>query len=92
MRILTMFLCLILAACSGRGAVIVDRPTPVSVPVQVPCVAGPRPDDVEALKAKYTAAEWRALTVKQKAELVAAQALRHKSYGQAVNAATGACQ
>jgi hypothetical protein len=77
-----------LAGCSS-GAVVVDRPTTVSVPVTVPCVSGARPDVVASLKSQHP--DWAGYTVKQKAELVAAQALRHKSYGEGLNGATGAC-
>jgi hypothetical protein len=80
---------LALAGCSS-GAVVVDRPTTVSVPVTVPCVSGARPDAVESLKAKHP--DWQGYSIKQKAELVAAQALRHKSYGEGLNGVTGACR
>lgn len=84
-------LLLLLALCGcARGAVVVDRPITVKVPVAVPCVAGVRPDPVSALKSRHP--DWAGYSVKQKAELVSAQALRHKSYGQALGASTGACQ
>lgn len=77
-----------LAACGGT--IVQDRPVTVKVPVTVPCVSGDRPASVSSLKS--TQPDWYALSVKQKAELVAAQALRHKSYGEAENAATSACK
>ena len=80
---------LVLASC-GQGTVIQDRPVSVSVPVTVPCVAGERPAPPESLKSKHPG--WNSYSVKQKAEYAAAQALRHQSYGQELNAATGACR
>lgn len=64
----------------------------VSVPVAVGCVSGNRPDAVPPLASVYSASEWSALSAKQKAELVAAQALRHQNRAQALEAATGACR
>jgi hypothetical protein len=78
-----------LYGCAG-GVVVQDRPQAVSVPVTVPCVAGARPAAVTAMKAAHP--DWYDKSVKQKAEIAAAQALRHKNYGAAVNAATSACQ
>ena len=80
---------LALAACGG-GTVIENRPEVVKVPVTVPCVASERPAAPESLKEKHP--DWAGYSVKQKAEYAAAQALRHQSYGQELNAATGACK
>lgn len=82
---------LLLGGCT-RATVVQDRPTAVSVPVTVPCVSGPRPDAVTPLSVAHSAREWAALTVKQKAALVAAQGLRHQSRADGLDAATGACQ
>lgn len=79
----------LLGACGGP-VIIKDKPTRVSVPVTVPCVSGERPAQPQPLKDRRP--DWYSLTPKQKAEIAAAQALRHQSYGQALNAATGACQ
>lgn len=84
------YLVLLLALAGCGGTVVQDRPTVVKVPVTVACVSGARPDPVESLKAQHP--DWASYTPKQKAELVAAQALRHKNYGQELNSATGACQ
>ena len=78
-----------LFACGG-STVVDGRPEVVKVPVTVPCVSGERPADVESLKAAHP--DWYSYTPKQKAEYAAAQALRHQSYGQELNAATGACR
>jgi len=79
----------LLCACGG-STVVENRPEVVKVPVQVPCVSGERPAPVEPLKASHP--DWYGYTPKQKAEYAAAQALRHQSYGQELNAATGACR
>lgn len=81
----------LVALLSGCGGTVVEsRPEVVKVPVSVPCVSGERPAAVESLKAKHP--DWSGYSVKQKAEYAAAQALRHQSYGQELNAATGACR
>lgn len=80
---------LALAACGG-GTVVENRPEVVKVPVTVPCVSGERPAAPESLKAKHP--DWESYSVKQKAEYAAAQALRHQSYGQELDAATSACR
>lgn len=79
----------LLAACGG-STVVENRPEVVKVPVTVPCVSGERPAAPVALKEGHP--DWYGYSVKQKAEYAAAQALRHQSYGQELNAATGACQ
>lgn len=79
------FLVLALAGCaSGQTSV-----ETVSVPVAVGCIGGERPDPVHSLQSQHP--DWSEKTVKQKAELVSAQALRYKSYSEAVDAATGQC-
>lgn len=88
MRYLSIIPIALLASCGGT--VVQDRPTTVSIPVTVPCVSGERPVAVESLQSKHP--EWVSYTPKQKAELVAAQAGRHKNYGQELGAATGACK
>lgn len=81
-------LVLLLYGCGS--SVVQDRPTIVKVPATVPCVAGERPVAPDSLKSKHP--NWAGYSVKQKAEYAAAQALRHQSYGQELNAATGACR
>lgn len=80
---------LLLTACPG-SVVVQDRPVTVRIPVNTPCVAGARPAPVASLQSQHPG--WKTYSHKQKTELTAAQTLRHKSYGEAVNAATGACQ
>ncbi len=79
----------LLSACGG-STVVENRPEVVKVPVAVPCVSGERPVAPESLKAKHP--DWESYSVKQKAEYAAAQALRHQSYGQELDAATSACR
>lgn len=81
----------VLAACTTRPTLVQDRPTAVNVPVMVGCVAGERPEPVTPLKQLYPLPQWKRFTVKQKAELEGAQGAKHQSYGQDLNAATGAC-
>lgn len=89
LRALALPLLLTLTACGSR-TVVEDRPQTVSVPVTVPCVSGERPEAVIPLTQAHP--DWMGKSVKQKTELAAAQALRYKSYGEALNASTGACQ
>ena len=89
MKQLIAIAALSLSACNSP-VVVKDRPQIVSKPVTVPCVSGKRPDAVPSLKQQHP--DWYSYTPKQKTEYAAAQGLRHQSYGQEVNAATGACQ
>ena len=82
---------LTLAACA-RPTLVRERIERVSVPVAVGCVAGERPSPVAPLSATFDAAAWAALTPRQKAAQVAAQALRHQSRGDALAAATRGCR
>lgn len=77
-------LCLLLAGCHSA------RPDPDKPPIIVtqPC-ASKRPDPVKPLRDQI--ADWGALTPRQKAAQVSAQALRHANYGDALSAATSAC-
>lgn len=75
-----------LTACGPRA--VQDRPIAVKVPVAQPC-ALPRPAEVSPLAAR---ADWDDLDVRQKAALVGKQALELRTYGEQLNAATGACK
>ena len=79
----------LLGACGG-STVVENRPEVVKVPVTVPCVSGERPMAPVALKEGHP--DWYGYSVKQKAEYASAQALRHQSYGQELDAATSACR
>lgn len=85
-------LSLVLIAACTRPTVVQERVSTASVPVTVPCLSGPRPAPVEPLQARLSDEQWKALTPKQKAALVAAQGQRHQTRAQALDAATGACQ
>lgn len=79
------------AGCGDRRPIVETRIEPASIPVAIGCVSGDRPAGVTPLQTRFSAAEWAEKTPAQKAAEVAAQGLRHQSYGQATAAATGAC-
>jgi hypothetical protein len=82
---------LALGACQPR-VIVQDRIKTISVPVSVGCVAGERPEAVQPLRVKIGDAAWKALTARQKTDLVGAQALSHQSQGQGLGAATAGCK
>lgn len=79
-----------LVACGHSPTVVKERVETVSVPVIQKC-ASPKPADVTSLNGQIDEAAWQALSHKQRAERVAAQALRHMNYGDELGAATSAC-
>ncbi|GAO78636.1 hypothetical protein [Sphingopyxis sp. C-1] len=89
MRALILIPALILAACGPR-VVTKETVKTISVPVVQKC-ASAKPEPVPALNEQMTEAQWLALSPKQKAETVAAQALRRLGYSDALGAATSAC-
>jgi hypothetical protein len=90
---LLLFSCIsALGGCARTPTPVAERIVTVSVPVTVPCLSGKRPDAVPPLSVTIPKAEWDGLSPKQKAEAVAAQALRHQNRSDALEAATGACQ
>lgn len=80
---------LLLSGCADR-AVVRDRIQPVSVPVIQKC-ASEKPAAVTPLRDRIDGAAWDALTLKQKAETVAAQGLRRMNHSASLEAATSAC-
>lgn len=89
--ILTLALLGALGGCASTGGgVTTDRVVTVKQPVPQPC-AGQRPAAVTPLREKYPAAQWGAMDVKQKAAAVGAQGLERQTYGEQLDAATGAC-
>lgn len=80
----------LLTGCTPTPTVVRDRVATVSVPVIQKCAAD-RPESVTPLRDRIDAAAWEALSLKQKAETVAAQGLRRLNYSSALNAATSAC-
>lgn len=89
MRVLILA-ALMLGACAKPGTVIKTQVETVSVPVIQKC-ASDRPDAVPALRDRIDAAAWQAMSLKQKAEMTAAQSLRRHNYSLALDAATSAC-
>lgn len=79
-----------LAGCSTPDTVVQERVERVNVPVAVGCVVN-RPTPPEPLKSVISADQWAEMTVSQRAAAVSAQALRRLNFGEALNAATGAC-
>lgn len=83
---------LALAACAGKSEpVIVERPVEVRVPVSVPCM-GERPATITALIDKMPRTEWDALPTDLRANLLAAQALERKLYGERLADAAAGCR
>lgn len=80
---------LLFGGCSDR-VVTREKIHSVSVPVIQKC-AGEKPAAVTPLRDRIDAAAWDALTLKQKAETVAAQGLRQMNYSASIDAATSAC-
>lgn len=79
-----------LAGCAPK-TIYVDRPVEVRVPVTVPCMAE-RPAEVVSLRDTLTREEWDALTTDQRENLMGAQALLRKIYGDRLTAASAGCR
>lgn len=90
LKVLPILACAALSACSGN-TVVQDRPVRVAVPVPAPC-ASKRPAPVPSLKATYSDDEWAEMDVRQRAAAVAENAVRLRTYGEQLNAATRACR
>ncbi|WP_439569038.1 hypothetical protein [Sphingopyxis sp.] len=80
---------LMLSGCADR-AIVRDRIQTVSVPVIQKC-ASDRPADATSLRDRIDAAAWEALSLKQKAETIAAQGLRRMNHKASLEAATSTC-
>lgn len=82
---------MLLAGCAQKqGSIIKEVPVEVKVPVVVPCM-GERPEEVLSLRDQFTREEWEALTTDQRENLLAAQALLRKIYGDRLTAASAGC-
>lgn len=84
-----LFASLLLAGC-GSPTVVRDRPSTISVPVIQKC-ASEKPADVVPLKQRISDADWKAMSVKQRAEITEAQGYRRMNNGDELAAATSAC-
>lgn len=89
MRMIILAAALLLTACGPR-VITRDRVETVSVPVIQKC-ASEKPVSVQPVRDRIDEAAWAALTLKQKAETMAAQGLRHLNYAASLQAATSAC-
>jgi len=78
-----------LAACSPK-VITQDRPVRVAVPVPAPCTTV-KPAPVQRLKARFSDDEWAAMDARQRAAAVAENAIRLRTYGEQLHAATAAC-
>jgi hypothetical protein len=82
-------LALLLGGCAGT--VVQEKPVTVLTPVTVPCVSPARPDETKALKLKMTKKQWDALDVKQRQDLLLAQGMDRKAYGDKLYVSTAGC-
>lgn len=93
-RILSMaaLVCLsgFVVGCAKQGPIYRDRPVEVLVPVAQVC-ASTRPAKVPALRDTLPRQEWDKRDVRQKAATIGKQALDRQTYGEQLDAATGAC-
>lgn len=80
----------LLTGCQTR-TVIKEVPIEVKVPVAMPCM-GARPGDVTALRETMSREEWDSLTTDQRENLMAAQALARKIYGDRLTDASAGCR
>lgn len=83
---------LALAGCAvDPEPVIQTRVVETKVPVTVPCM-GERPGPITALIDSIPRDEWDALTTDRRANLLAAQALERKLYGEKLADAAAGCR
>ncbi len=82
----------LLAACAGKSEPVIEtRVVETKVPVTVPCM-GERPATIAALIDSIPRAEWDALPTDTRANLLAAQALERKLYGERLADAAAGCR
>lgn len=87
--LLALLIGLTLAGCQTAPVIRTEVQT-VNVPVLVECL-GDLPKEVIALKTQYTEEQWNQLTTEQRNNLVIAQALDRKVYGDRLTAASAGC-
>lgn len=92
-RTLTVALmALALTSCAGKSEPVIEtRTVEVRVPVTVPCM-GERPATITALIDSIPRAEWDAMPTDTRANLLAAQALERKLYGERLSDASAGCR
>lgn len=67
-----------------------EVPLEIKVPVVIPCVTD-KPGGVTALRLRVGLAEWGALSTDQRNNLIGAQALDHKLFGDKLSIAMAGC-
>ncbi len=85
----SLALALLLSGCAGT--VVQEKPVNVLTPVTVPCVSPARPAEVKPLRSKMTKEQWNALDVKQRQDLLLAQGMDRKAYGDSLFVSTAGC-
>jgi len=85
-----IILTLALAGCTRTVTVTKEVPVEVRVPVAVACVLE-RPDEVVPLRYKIAREQWEALSTDQRENLLQAQALDRKAFGDKLFVATAGC-
>lgn len=91
MRAIAVFAVLALVLTGCTRTITKEVVVEVKVPVTVPCMAE-RPGAVTALIDGLSRDEWDALTTDQRANLLAAQALERKIYGDRLTDASAGCR
>lgn len=91
LAILPALLPLTMALAGCAKPIVQDRPVTVRVPVPAPCTT-PRPAAVPSLATTYPDEAWQAMDVRQKAAAVSENAVRLRTYGEQMGAATAACR
>lgn len=82
---------LLLAGCATPAPIIRDRVSEVKVPVVAPCRSGERPTEPVSVRDRLPRAEWDALSTDQRENLLQAQALDRKAFGDKLVVNTAGC-
>lgn len=86
-------LAVVLGGCSTTRElpIVRDRVSEVRVAVAAPCRQGERPTEPVSLRDRFTNEEWQAMTTDQRENLVSAQGLDRKVYGDRLAVNTAGC-